>query len=190
MNWKHTIVAIVLVVISGCGKNDGFRTSAPIGSPSPSYPSNPFSPSGGSSPYYPGSYGGGNPGGGYYGGGYPGGGYFQPSYPSGYGQGFYPWAPIYGYYQQSVALQPVFVVLWNGWQNYCNQNQVSLNDFTTFWYVYSPQVISPQLYNYFGNTFYPWMTPSTTFSPSYTPQVFWQNYSGLPYSYSSCSVCY
>jgi hypothetical protein len=189
MNWKHSIVAIVLLVVSGCGKNDGFRTSAPIYSPSPSYPSNPFGPSGGSSPYYPGGSGPGNPGGGYYGGGYPG-GYFQPSYPSSFGQGFYPWAPIYGYYQQSVALQPVFVVLWNGWQNYCNQNQVSLNDFTTFWYVYSPQVISPQLYNYFGNTFYPWMTPTTSFSPAYNPQVFWQNYSGVPYSYSCSALCY
>ncbi|NBX91829.1 MAG: hypothetical protein EB078_08440 [Proteobacteria bacterium] len=178
---KKTIIALSLLFLVGCGKNDPITTAGryPYGpsvpAPSPTYPG------------FPGGYGG---GGGYPGTGYPGGGYFQPNYPASYGPGFYPWAPIYGFYQQNVVLQPVFVVLWSGWQNYCNQYRVPIYDFTTFWYNYSPQVMSPQLYGYFANQFYPWMNPYATFSPYSAPEVFWQNYSGIPYGYSCASGCY
>jgi len=166
----------LLFIVTGCGKNDGIRTAGGYYSPqSPSvnppggggFPgpitSNPFP----SNPSFNGGFGGG--------------GTFQPYLPSGFGNGFYPWMPIYGYYQQNVNLRPVFVALWNGWQNYACANHVSVYDFTAFWYNYCPQVMSQPLYQYFSSQFYPWMTPSAVFYTSVNPQIFWQNYSGRPY---------
>jgi len=173
---------VFLMGLSACEKNDGIRTAgggylppAPIGNnpyPSPGtgpisnpFPNNP--PGGGFSPPYGGNFGGG--------------GTFQPSFPSGFGTGFYPWMPIYGYYQQNVVLRPVFISLWNGWQSYAVSQQLPVYDFTSFWYNYCPQVMSPQVYQYFSNNFYPWMTPSSVFYTSTNPQLFWQNYIGRPY---------
>lgn len=169
--WKRTIWFTVAFLLLSCGKNDGIRTAG-----GGYYPQGPTMPMSGpqfppSNPYpnYPGGYG---PGGG---------GYFQPGYYNPYGPQFYPWMPIYVYYQQVVYLQPVFITLWTGWQNFAYANQISVYDFPQFWYNYCPQAMSPQLYNYFSNTFYPWMTPTIVLYPSYSPQTFWQNYSGMPY---------
>lgn len=180
-------ILVLSIVITACGKNDGIRTAG-----GGSYPVNP----GGYDPYlpqdpglspFPNNPGGGGgfypptTGGGYGGGGWGGPGTFQPYFPSGYGTGFYPWMPIYGYYQQNVSLQPAFVVLWTGWENYACANQIPVYDFTAFWYNYCPQVMSTQLYQYFNQNFYPWMTPRTVLYTSVNPQVFWQNYIGRPY---------
>lgn len=177
MMWKRTILILSLLLLPQCGKNDGIRTSGiyPGGYPSGSSPMTPPP-----APNYP------------YGGGYSygGSGYFQPGYPAAYGPQFYPWMPIYVFYQQTVVLQPVFITLWTGWQNYAYMNSIPLYDFTTFWYNYCPQAMSPQLYSYFSTNFYPWITPVTYFSPQYTPQVFWQNYSGVPFNYSCGMGCY
>lgn len=179
----------LVIFLAACGKNDSIRTS---GGYYPSYPSYPGGggtqlpnytplPDNSGLPYSPpmgnGPYAGGWPYSGGAGGMVPG-GTFQPYAPTGYGSGFYPWMPIYGYYQQSAGLQPVFISLWNGWQDYACANQLSVYDFTQFWYSYCPQVMSSQLYRYFSNQFYPWMTPHTVFSSSMSPQVFWQNYLG------------
>ena len=178
MAWRVTIILAITFLLMSCGKNDGIRTAG--GGLYPQGPSMPALPPASPGNYYPG-YGGG------YGGGYgPGmGGYgagnFQPGYYNPYGTQFYPWMPIYVYYQQVVYLQPSFIILWTGWQNFALVNQIPVYDFTQFWYNYCPQVMPTQLYNHFANTFYPWMTPSTVFYPSYSPQTFWQNYSGLPY---------
>jgi len=184
MVWKKVIIVSFLGLLVGCGKNDGIRTAGGGFYPTP----NPYGPSNGpvlppSAPNYPyPPYGGGYP--------YGGGGYFQPSFPMGYGNQFYPWMPIYVFYQQTVVLQPVFINIWTGWQNYAYLNRLPVYDFTSFWYQYCPQVMSPQLYLYFSDSFYPWMTPTTYFSPQYTPQVFWQNYSGTPFTYTCGAGCY
>lgn len=173
-------------MLVACGKNDGIRRAGggvyPVnpGGYDPYLPQDPFpnNPGGGTGFYPPsGSPGYGGPGGGFGGGG----GTFQPYSPSGFGSGFYPWMPIYGYYQQNVALQPAFIVLWNGWQNYACANQIPVYDFTAFWYSYCPQVMSSQLYQYFSQAFYPWMTPRTVLYTTVNPQQFWQNYIGRPY---------
>jgi len=175
--WMRWItILLVLEFTSSCGKNDGFRVAGPGVGPALPGPSMPMLPPSNPAPYpYP-SYGNGG---------------FQPYYPSSYGPRFYPWAPIYNFYQQNIYLQPVFVVLWSGWQNYALVNRVPVYDFTQFWYSYCPQVMSPGLYQYFSTTFYPWMTPTQVFSPAYTPQVFWQNYTGIPFSQSCYTAsCY
>jgi len=176
--WMRMFAIVVLVgVFSGCAKNDGIRVGGPGLGPVTPGPSAPMLPPSNPAPSYPyPAYGGGN---------------FQPYFPMNYGPRFYPWAPIYNFYQQYVFLQPVFVVLWSGWQNFALVNQIPVYDFTQFWYNYCPQTMSPVLYQYFSNTFYPWMTPTTVFAPSYSPQVFWQNYSGIPYTFSCTSPgCY
>lgn len=186
--WKWFITAVVVFQLVGCGKNEAIRTA---GGPLPSpgvptnggpYPSNPYGPyspmTPPAAPFYP------------YGGGGFGNGYFQPGMPMGYGPQFYPWMPIYVFYQQNVILQPIFITMWSGWQNYAYLNRIPVYDFTVFWYTYCPQVMSPQLYQYFGNQFYNWMTPTAYFSPSYSPQLFWQNYVGMPFTYSCAAGCY
>ncbi|NBT58549.1 hypothetical protein EBT16_07170 [bacterium] len=93
---RTVIFSAFVFLLLSCGKNDGIRTAGgpyyPAGPSQPVLP--PLSPT---SPYpsYPGGYG---PGGG---GGY-GGGFFQPSFSQPYGPQFYPWMPIYVYYQQVV----------------------------------------------------------------------------------------
>lgn len=174
MKVRRTLIVVAVgFFLLSCGKNDSIRTAG--GGYYPSGPSQPvLPPPGPTEPYYPAPSYGGYPG-------YPGGGMFQPGFSQPYGPRFYPWMPIYVYYQQVVYLQPVFITLWTGWQNFAVANQIPVYDFTQFWYNYCPQVMPTQLYTYFSNNFYPWMTPTTAFYPYYSPQTFWQNYSGIPY---------
>ncbi|NBX83468.1 hypothetical protein EBQ90_10360 [bacterium] len=176
MKWMRISLILVSIVLASCGKNDGIRTAG-VGGPYPS-------PMGPSAPYPTGPTGyGPNPGyfpsGGFS--GYPMGGMFQPYLPAGYPAQFYPWVPIYWYFQQYVYLQPVFMTIWNGWQTYAFIQQIPVYSFSQFWFSYLPQVISPQLYQYFSSQFYPWMNPNLVFPASYSPQMFWQNYNGIPF---------
>lgn len=176
--WKWFITAVIAFQLVGCGKNEAIRTAGgPFPAPGAPTMGGPYGPGPMSpppAPFYP--YGGG-------GGGFGNGNFYPGAMPMGYGPQFYPWMPIYVFYQQNVILQPVFITMWSGWQNYAYLNRIPVYDFTLFWYSYCPQVMSPQLYQYFGNQFYPWMTPTTYFSPTYSPQVFWQNYLGMPFAY-------
>ncbi|MFM8270569.1 MAG: hypothetical protein ACKN9V_10305, partial [Pseudomonadota bacterium] len=107
MRQRRNILGILILLLVSCGKNEGIRT---VGGGL--YPQGPATPVGGPNPSYPN-----------FPGGYGGGGGFQPGYANPYGPRFYPWMPIYVYYQQVVYLQPVFVNLWSGWQNFAYANQ-------------------------------------------------------------------
>lgn len=147
-----------LVLLSGCGKNDGFRSTGyapPPGGYGPYAP-----PPGG----YPGPYG------------YPPSGYgpfnpYQrnPGLPS-YG---YPYAPIYPYLTGSGVWQP--------WVQYCrNRGWDPYQNFQYFWLNYCPKFCEPSVYDYYNSNFYSWMTPNVQFPYSGNSGTFWPYYDGMP----------
>lgn len=177
--WRSISILLVLLAIAACGKNDGLRTvpmgPAPMGMAPAPYGYSPYNPGYAPNPQY-GNPAYGNP-------------YFTPGgqVPNGYGQGFYPFMPIYNYMQSNPYTQNYWGGFWNGWQNYANQNGHNQYNFPAFWYDYCPQQWGGNqqwnnMYNYYNTNFYFWMTPQTQFQPSMSPNNFWQNYNGYSYA--------
>ena len=172
------LLALALLVVVGCGKNDAFVPLSPLGyAPPPAQFPN------------PGGYPGGYPGGGYSG------GYFTPQMPGGYPNQYYPFLPVHNYFQSNPQLQNYWGGFWNQWQNYANYHQYNQYDFNRFWFEYCPQAWGQgsyaNLYGYFNQNVYHWATPQTQFNPSADPNYFWQHYDGYSYSnLDSYGYCY
>jgi hypothetical protein len=166
------VLGAVLLVTSACGKNDGFFSSNPYGNGI--YQAPPYQ---GAYPY----------GSGYS--GYP--GYnqfpgFHPQMPSsGYPSAYTPFLPIDYYMRNNPQMTHYWNGFWYQWQNHCSQQGMSPYNFNYFWYTYVPQQWNfggyQQLYTYFNQTFYYWMTPNVQFSQNLNPNTFWSNYSGYGY---------
>lgn len=145
---KRIFAISLLVLATGCGKNDPIRGV----NPPPASPGAPVVQAPPPAGNYP------PPGG------------FYPSMPPGYGPQFTPFLPIYQHYPQ-----PVFQQIWVGWQNYCQTYGIPVYDFSTFWFEYCPSAV-PYDYYYLDYSYYSWVDPYTTFSPYCDPYTFWQGY--------------
>ena len=172
---------IISFLIISCGKNDAITPTGVT----PQYPQNTPNYQQAPAPqgYYP-QQGGGNYG--------P--NQFVPQMPSGYSQGYYPFLPVYQYMQNRPQYQNFWNQTWYGWQSYANSNGYNQNDFNTFWFDYCPQQWGnsgqSQLYQYFDQNFYWWVTPETQFPSSVDAGYYWQNYTGYQYDYCNTGFCY
>lgn len=210
---KLGLLAVLFLAVS-CGKNDPI---VPIGGYGPGvYPVQAPPPPGYLPPAgYPGGgypIGGGYPpaGGGYYPpggsfppGGNPGGGFppgvggqpyaFQPQMPPSYPIQYYPFLPLYNYFQQNQQMQMYWAQFWAQWQQYAQMRGYQQYDFSRFWTDYCPQQWSQggydQVYGYFNQSFYYWVTPQTQFSYNVDPSTFWSNCYDYPYPSYQMNWC-
>ncbi len=194
---SYILLALFVLALAACGKNEALFPIAqqPYGqSPygqSP-YGQSPYGQPYGQSPYgpmyqapgygapgYPSNY---TPGYGYlpgYGnnGYYPGG--FAPQMPSGYPSAYTPFLPVDYYMRNNPQLAPQWPQIWNQWRNYANNYGYNPYDFNRFWFDYCPRSnMSPQIYIYLDQTFYPWVNTNTVFPANLNPQYFWIHYQG------------
>lgn len=141
---KVTFSLAILLLVSACGKNDNFRTTGYYNPTVPQVPYTPYvAPPSMPPQYY-------NPG------------YQQPvqwQVPPNQPQQFAPFAPMYHYMQQNYQMQMYWQSLWYQWSRYCNQQQIYIYDFDTFWNDFCPQQWSgysnyQQLYVWFDNNVY------------------------------------
>jgi hypothetical protein len=165
----------LFLFFAGCGQQQPFQPIGIAPAPNASYvPSG--VPYAGAGPY-------GNAGGN---------GYFNPQLPGAYPQQFYPFLPVYYFFQQNPQLQQYWSGFWQQWIQYAYASGVSQYNFQAFWYGYAQSAWGSgsysSLYGYFNYNVYGWMNQSTVLPPQVNPQVFWQNYVGFPYA-SAGSYC-
>ncbi len=178
MKW---ILIISMLFFAACGKNEAVR---PVGNYTPTYPQQtvPQAP--------PPMVGGGQ--------GYPTNGnpYFVPNMPAQMPNQFYPWLPMYQYFQQQPQTVNIWINVWAGWQGYAQQRGYNRYDFNRFWFDYCPEYFPQQyypVYQYFDQNVYYWMNQNTYLDPSCDASYFWANYSYMSYqpAYDYCdSYCY
>lgn len=174
MKW---ILTLLLLGFVGCGKNEAVR---PVGNypnqgPINQAPPPPVNNGGGYYPYNQPPMQEPPP-------------YFNPNMPPQMPPQFYPWLPVYNYFQSQPVTINVWVNIWSGWQNYSRQNGCDMYDFKRFWYDYCPQYLPQQYqptYQYFDQNYYYWMNQNTQFAPNCDASYFWANY-----SYDDCESCY
>lgn len=208
--WCALIVSAV--VITACGKNDGFRTTGympygpvmqappppggaypappvgyqptmmPSGPGMGGYPSQPFP-----GPVPPGGYGGGyggGSGGGY--GPYSPSPYMVPTLPPGQPQRYTPFVPIDNYMRRRPETYQYWTNFWGDWQQYAGRNNYDPYDFNRFWFDYCPNRWEggnfAGMYNHFDANVYFWVDMETTFSTTSSADYFWFNYNGMPYT--------
>lgn len=180
------LVPIVVLALISCGKNDGVRFvpnshgygANPMVVPQAPAPFNYYAPAA----QFPNGYSSGSS---------P---YFYPQMPQGYSAGYYPFLPIHNFMTQNPYRANYWQQFWNGWASYAGNQGYSQYDFTRFWLEYCPQQwsYSPwmNLYNYYDQSFYSWVTPQTQFPQNVNPGFFWQNYYGYSYQPIDLSYCF
>lgn len=188
------LVAMLLASLVGCGKNDAVVPVGQLPPPMQAPPPPNYNP-----PAYPPGGGGGYPPGG-------GGGYYpppqqQPQPPMGFRPQlppqmppqYYPFLPIDNFMRQSPQMQQYWAYFWGQWQGYAQRRGVNPYDFTRFWFDYCPQQWGygefQQLYSYFDQNFYYWVTPQTYFSQNIDASYFWANCDAYPYPQQYYDLC-
>jgi hypothetical protein len=113
-------------------------------------------------------------------------GVFTPVLPPGMPSQFYPFLPVYSYFNQNPSLQGYWSGMWNQWLQYAYVNGYDQFNFIPFWYDFCPTVLATgalsEVYSFFNYNVYGWMNPQMVFPPSVSPAVFWQYYVGMPFS--------
>jgi hypothetical protein len=152
------LLVVLFLWVAGCGKN------APVNIGNAPYP---ISYYGGNTSDYPN---------------------FYPQMPQGYPNQYTPFLPIDNFMRSSPSCQSCqnyWTTFMSGWQNYAQYNGISPYNFSYFWTSYCPQQWQGSsmmgLHQYFNQSFYYWVTPSTQFNSSITPNSFWGGYSGYSY---------
>lgn len=174
--WFLVAMVSLAALTAGCGKNDAVRAVGTIPT-DPIIVNPPVPPTG---PVQPPSN--------------PGPGTFNPGQvPPNYGNQFYPFMPVYQYFQANYQMQQYWYQLWASWQYYAQYYRYNQYDFRYFWLEYCPQVMPTQTYNTFDYYFYQNVTYQSSFNQSYSSSSYWQNYSGFDFYNMpgySCYDCY
>ena len=75
-------------------------------------------------------------------------------------------------------------LLWMQWQIYAQARFVSPFDFPIFWFEFAPRYWAAPpfvgLYPYMAARFYPWLSPYMNTFPIVNPALFWGGFGGLP----------
>ena len=133
---KGLFLITALALISGCGKNDNFRSVGGYNYNTPYTPSYPY----GQTPQ-PGPY------------------TVQWQVPQNMPPQFQPFAPMYNYMQQNYQMQQYWQYMWYQWQLYASQCNCPTYDFQVFWNDFCPQFWSgnssyTQVYQWYDQNVY------------------------------------
>ena len=122
----------------------------------------------------------------------PAGGYrpnqFYPQLPPGYLRSTLRFCRLSNPDSDDPQMAPYWNGIWNGWIGYAGNQGYNPYDIGHFWTEYCPTQMGGNLYNFFNNNFYYWVTPQTSCSSCSTdPTTFWAAYIG--FNFNSCDSC-